>query len=246
VLDVSADADPGDAVDEPLFARHGMSPSERLRASHSYGLVLALIAASFIFQAAAPDTTWTGVVTVLLQGATLLLALRTSEVPRHVFRIALLAVSVGIVATLVGLSGGHAVSAGIAGLVSGLLVAAAPIAIARGVVRQVRAERTVTVQTVFGALCIYLLIGLCFAFLYGAAGAIGSGPFYASGIDGTRNNNLYFSFVTMSTTGYGDLTAAGNLGRTMAIIEAIFGQLYLVTVVAVVVSHLGRRPAVAD
>jgi hypothetical protein len=52
---------------------------------------------------------------------------------------------------------------------------------------------------------------------------------------------MYFSYITMTTVGYGDYTAAGNLGRTLSASEALFGQLYLVTVVAVVVSRLGRR-----
>jgi voltage-gated potassium channel len=50
--------------------------------------------------------------------------------------------------------------------------------------------------------------------------------------------------VTLATLGYGDYTAAGELGRTLAIVEALFGQLYLVTVIAVLVSRMrGRRPA---
>jgi hypothetical protein len=52
---------------------------------------------------------------------------------------------------------------------------------------------------------------------------------------------LYFSFVTLATLGYGDYTAAGELGRTLAIVEALVGQLYLVTVIAVLVSRMRRR-----
>jgi len=51
---------------------------------------------------------------------------------------------------------------------------------------------------------------------------------------------LYFSFVTLATLGYGDYTPAGSLGRTLAIVEALFGQLYLVTVIAVLVSRMRR------
>ena len=49
--------------------------------------------------------------------------------------------------------------------------------------------------------------------------------------------------MTLTTTGYGDLTAAGNIGRSVSILEAMLGQLYLVTVVAVVIGRLGRRSA---
>ena len=61
----------------------------------------------------------------------------------------------------------------------------------------------------------------------------------AQGTDGTVSLRLYFSYVTLATLGYGDYTAAGDLGHTLAIVEALFGQLYLVTVVAVLVSRLG-------
>jgi voltage-gated potassium channel Kch len=52
---------------------------------------------------------------------------------------------------------------------------------------------------------------------------------------------LYFSYVTLTTVGYGDLTAAGDLGRMLAVTEALLGQLYLVTVVALVIGNIGRE-----
>ena len=58
---------------------------------------------------------------------------------------------------------------------------------------------------------------------------------------GTRSLFLYFSYVTMLTLGYGDYTPANQVGKTFAVMEALFGQLYLVTVVAVLVSSFGRR-----
>jgi hypothetical protein len=70
---------------------------------------------------------------------------------------------------------------------------------------------------------------------------LGSGDFFAQGTDGTRSLRLYFSFVTLATLGYGDYTAAGELGRTIAVVEALVGQLYLVTVIAVLVSRMQRR-----
>jgi hypothetical protein len=52
---------------------------------------------------------------------------------------------------------------------------------------------------------------------------------------------IYFSFITMTTVGYGDFTSALNVGRMLAVMEAIFGQLYLITVVSLVVQNLGTR-----
>ena len=89
-----------------------------------------------------------------------------------------------------------------------------------------------------GAVCIYVLIGMLFVFLYGVIAVVSSGDFFAQGTDGTRSLRLYFSFVTLATLGYGDYTPAHELGRTLAIVEALFGQLYLVTVIAVLVSRM--------
>jgi voltage-gated potassium channel Kch len=103
----------------------------------------------------------------------------------------------------------------------------------------------VDLHTVMGAVCIYLLIGIMYAFSYAAIGLIGSEPFFAQIDDPGLPIFLYFSYVTQTTVGYGDYTAATNLGRTLATSEALLGQLYLVTVIAVLVSRLaavGRRP----
>jgi hypothetical protein len=82
---------------------------------------------------------------------------------------------------------------------------------------------------------------MIFLFIYGVVAGLGSGPFFAQGTDGTRSLRLYFSYVTLATLGYGDYTPAGNLGHTLAVLEALLGQLYLVTVVAVLVARMGQR-----
>jgi Ion channel len=125
---------------------------------------------------------------------------------------------------------------GFVGILSGLLTIATIATVGLGVIDQGKAN----VQAVTGAICVYVLIGIMFVFLYGVIAALGSGDFFAQGTDGTRSLRLYFSFVTLATLGYGDYTAAGELGRTLAIVEALFGQLYLVTVIAVLVSRMPR------
>ena len=121
-----------------------------------------------------------------------------------------------------------------------LLVALAPPAIVLGVVRDLRARETVTVQAVLGVLCVYLLIGMFFAFVYGTLGRVGAAPFFAGGQQSSVASCLYFSFTTLSTVGYGDLTARSNLGHTLSVSEALLGQIYLVTVVSLLVANLGR------
>jgi hypothetical protein len=121
-------------------------------------------------------------------------------------------------------------------ILNALLVGAAPVVIAMSLVRR----RVVDIHTVMGALCIYVLLGMLWAFGFGAIGAFDSGHFFAESATANVADYLYFSFVTLTTVGYGDLTAASGLGRAIAVVEALTGQLYLVTVVALVVSRMAR------
>ena len=93
-------------------------------------------------------------------------------------------------------------------------------------------ERGVVLQAVFGALAVYMLVGLTFAFLIGTLASAESAPYFASGTDATQNARVYFSFTALTTTGFGDYTAATRPGRALAVLEMLVGQLYLVTVTA--------------
>ena len=65
--------------------------------------------------------------------------------------------------------------------------------------------------------------------------------FFAHGDDGTSGEHLYYSFVAISTTGFGDLSPATGIGRALTVLEIVLGQLYLVTVVAVLVTTAADR-----
>ena len=103
------------------------------------------------------------------------------------------------------------------------------------------APRVVDIHTVIGAICIYVLLGMMFAFVYAAIDAMSSDPFFVQTAHATAPDFLYFSFITQTTVGYGDFTASGDLGRALAVLEALSGQLYLVTIIAVLVSRLSAR-----
>ena len=213
------------------------------RWEHRYGLVLMLILCSLVFQLAASDQDWARVVTIALQGATLVLVLYASEARPLIERLATVVVAVAVLGSTGALIGFGELGSTAGRIVAVLLVALAPIAIARGVVRGVRTEGAVTMHTMFGVLCIYLLIGMLFAYAYGLVGDAQSEPFFASGINPDISDYLYFSFATITTVGYGDLSAATDLGRSVAIAEGLIGQIYLVTVVAVIVGGLSRSRA---
>ena len=210
----------------------------RLQASRSYGFVLLLVLTTLAFVAAAPEDAWAGAVLVLLLVLTLGVALWTSATSRFDLVATCLAV-VGAVGAILELLTTNANATGLLGLLDVLLIAATCGVIVFGIGDQ----HGVNFQSVLGALCIYLMIGLLYAFAYGAIAAFQPGPFFAQGTDGTASIRLYFSVVSLATVGYGDYTAATDLGRTVAGSEGLLGQVYLVTVVAVIVSRLRPRSA---
>jgi hypothetical protein len=95
-------------------------------------------------------------------------------------------------------------------------------------------------ETICGALSVYLLIGQFFAFTDSVVGSFTR--FFVAAGSYSLKDYLYFSFVTLTTLGFGDLVPRGDLSRTLVMIEAMLGQLYLVTVVTLLVSNYIRRP----
>jgi Ion channel len=216
----------------------------RLEASHSYAVLLGVILVSLIFQSSAPDERWSRVVIVALQACTLLLALWTSRTPERDFRWGLVAAASALVATLILVSSDNPkLHNGGVLVVGALVVLVVPAVVAHGVFHGIRTRGRVTLQAAYGALCVYLLVGMLFAFCFGAVALLQHGALFSNGTEGDLQDHLYFSFITITTVGYGDLAPAGDLARSLSILEALIGQLYLVTVVAVIVGNLGRARA---
>jgi hypothetical protein len=220
------------------------SESTRLRyryGAHNFERVLVLAIAIFAFAIAAPDEEWAHAVLTLLACATLVVAVWTSGASARTVRWAALVSGVGLLATVLSLLSDQDTSTAASGIVGATLVAVAPVVIVKALLR----AESVTVQTVLGVLSVYVLIGLLFANLYAVVGAIDDGPFFA----GTDAKNIadyvYFGFVTQATVGYGDFVAANQVGRALAVLQAVLGQIYLVTVVAVVVTNLARQRELA-
>ncbi|MGZ6565252.1 MAG: potassium channel family protein [Solirubrobacteraceae bacterium] len=207
-----------------------------------YGMLLLALGVTFFFEGVAEPGDVQRAIGTVLVGATLLLALYAAEVPARRLRVVVALVGVIVLAVVIAsVAGKGSTVAGIAAIANGLLIALAPPAVVVGVYRNLRATGTVTVTVVAGVLCLYLLLGLFFAFAYVAVENLGGAPFFANGAAAVSSRSLYFSFVTMTTVGYGDYTARTNLGHTLAVSEALIGQIYLVTVVAAIVGRLVTR-----
>jgi hypothetical protein len=194
----------------------------------SYGLVFLLLIGDYVLLTSG----WRGgaalIVSAAWLGTTVLLAFHTSRVPRRLMNVVRLAVGVVVLGALVAALAGGDKAAGSILLVISALVVASPIAIGWRIAH----HATVTAQTILGALSIYVLIGLIFANAdYGFQLATGSSFFAQSGHHGPADFG-YFSFITMATVGYGDLTPTTGLPRTFAVLEALGGQIFLVVLVA--------------
>ena len=216
----------------------------RIAAGDSYGIVLILIIIALAVGVATPDTGLVVTIGLVVQAITLLVTFKASMVSRRVMRLATLIVVLGtaLALTLL-LTGAIDESLAITRGFEAVFAFVAPVVILQRLVRHYE----VSVETVLGALCVYLLIGLVFANVY-AAVETGSGtPFFAQIEDAKFVDFVYFSYVTLATVGYGDLSAVTTPGRMLAVSNGLLGQVYLVTVVALIVGNLGRqRPSVAE
>jgi hypothetical protein len=216
---------------------------EKARQESSYLLVLALVFTTIVFDLAAPNAEWARFVGLLLAGILLLSALWVANVKPFTLRLAALAVGAAWLFTLGAILIGGSFGDSAIRLVTFLTIVLAPAAIVRDVVRHPR----ITIRTVFGVLCVYLMLGLIFQALITVVADLDSAPFFSQGTDGTPADRMYFSYTTLTTVGYGDFTAGTGLGRSLAIAEALLGQLYLVVVVALIVGNIGQeRPSRSD
>jgi hypothetical protein len=208
-----------------------------------YGLLLSCTAASVAVQGAIAPGAVQQVVVNLLLGAALILAVQIARARPAFVALAYVWAAAGV-AVAVARAADSGLSEGAARLMSAALVALGPPALVVGLLRNLRASGRVGIEAVTGVLALYMLLGMLFAFAYGAIDYLGGAPFFAGDEPATVSNCLYFSFTTLTTVGYGDLTARTDLGHTLAIFEALTGQIYLVTVVSLIVSNLGReRPS---
>jgi hypothetical protein len=117
-------------------------------------------------------------------------------------------------------------------LSAALMYLIAPAAVVRAIVQRPEVDQ----EVVLGAIDAYLLVGMFFAFVYQSVAALQSGPFFGAQGDGKLPQYLFFSFTTLTTTGYGNLIPAENPGQSLAVLEMLVGQLFLVTAVAKVIS----------
>lgn len=207
-------------------------------AGFRYGVVFVVTFGLVVFEIAAAGGAWARAVAVGLEGVALTVVVATSRARAETRRARALAVGAGG-AVAVALVAADVLSEDLVSAIGGLLAAAIPAALAGGVIRLIR-ERGVTLRAVLGALTIYLYVGLIFAWVIGFVSHVDSTPYFSQP-DVGHGDRVYFSFTVLTTTGFGDYTAATPVGHALAVVEMLAGQLYLVTVIGVLIGGLVGR-----
>ena len=207
----------------------------------SYGSVLLLILFTYLFSVSV-TASWAASLVICVQIATVWVVLHVSQARRPVRRVASVLLLISALAAIVNLFvGRETTGVGLVAFMSAVLYLIAPFSITRSLLFR----REVDLQTVLGAIDIYLLVGMLFAFIYRFLGAVQPSPFFGAATgDGKIPQDLFFSFTTLTTTGYGNYVPAGNPGQSFAVAEMLIGQLFLVIAVAKVINAYTplRRP----
>ena len=207
------------------------------RFSESYALVFIWILLSIICTVTLSEDLPSLLIDIMMLGITFLLALRASCAQRRTMYLSMAGLGAGMVIDIIAslLLGQH--SDWIARIIVALLIAATVISIVRSMLH----HRSIKIETILGALCIYLLFGVFFAYLYAIVGSLSPIPVFTQQAEASPGDYLYFSYITLATVGFGDLTPQGKLVRSLVVIEALSGQIYLVTIIALLVSKYGMQ-----
>ncbi len=203
--------------------------------ANKYGLVVILIMVCYV-TSVSTEHAGGAIAVMLVQLVTLFLTFSASE-SRKAQRIA--GVACVVVAVVAVATYGFGVAfqfddsvIKVLAILSVLLYLVAPLVILRHLLRRDKVDA----RTILGAVAIYLMLGMMFAFSYRALSLWQTVPFFGADGRGDPADFLFFSFITLTTTGYGDLVPAANPGQSIAVLEAIIGQLFLVTALAKIVN----------
>jgi hypothetical protein len=209
-----------------------------VRILDSYASLLVLLLANFFLLEIVDDPRWGAIGSTVLAAAALIVAISDPDTGHRITRWqAVLILACVALAPLV-LFVNSAELLGLAYLLPAVLLVTATLPVT---VNRVIHHRRITLETVLGALCAYVLIGLMFAFMYLAVHEIRDEPFFVQPGPHTQSEFLYFSFVALTTLGFGDLSPAEGLPQALTVLEALIGQIFLVTLVARLVTLWVRQ-----
>jgi hypothetical protein len=202
------------------------------RIAQAFGLVLLLLVATLVLGSLTKYSGWGAVAISALSVLSATLGLASSGLRRT-----FVGTATAIAVVSVGLAAADAISnheklLSVSALAQIVLLAWAAGAILRTVI----GESEIGFPTILGAISVYLIFGLLFTAFYVGVDRLQPGPFFNPDNDLHKGDFIFFSFTTLTTTGYGNLIPGGQPGKLLAVIEMLLGQIFLVTLIARLVS----------
>lgn len=204
--------------------------AERVR--DAFGLVLALVLLTYVLASLLDNRGWSAVVLTLATSVTSVVALASSHVRPRAVRASIGLSALTVLFAVVAAVGDEATLLNIASAIQILLLTVAMLAVLGRVV----SSAEVGSRTILGAISVYAVLGILFTFAYGMVDRIQGGPFFEGVAHPDGSDFIFFSYTTLTTTGYGNLVPGGQPGRMISGLEMMIGQIFLVTLVAGLVS----------
>jgi ion channel len=219
-----------EAARSPIRGRPWLVRAEHVR--DAFGLVLLLVLLTYVLTSLIGDRGWEAVIIALATSATSVVALTSSHATARMVRAAVLISALTVLLAAVAAASGAHIWLNISSAIQVLLLAVAMGAVLRRVVANAGADS----RTILGAISVYTVFGLLFTFLYGFVARVQDSPFFEGHPSAGGSDFIFFSYTTLTTTGFGDLVPGGQPGRMLAGLEMMIGQIFLVTLVAGLVS----------
>ena len=202
------------------------------RVSDAFGLVLALVLLTYVLTSLLSNRGWPAVILTLATSTTSVVALVSSHVKARIIRLAFWLSALTVVLAVIAAASDEQTFLNFASLVQICLLTVAMSAVLWRVV----SSAEVGSRTILGAISVYTVLGILFTFVYGTIDRIQGGPFFEGIARPEGNDFIFFSYTTLTTTGYGNLVPGGQPGRMISGLEMMIGQIFLVTLVAGLVS----------
>jgi hypothetical protein len=202
------------------------------RISDAYGLVLVLVLTTYVLASLLSNHGWSALLLTLTASTTSVVGLTSSSAHRRTVRAAIGLSGLAVAFALISAVSTESPWLNIASFIEIALLTVASLAILRRVVTSAE----VGFRTILGAISVYTVLGILFTFVYGTIDRLQGGPFFSEAGQAKGSDFLFFSYTTLTTTGYGNLVPAGQPGRMVAGLEMMIGQIFLVTLVAGLVS----------
>jgi hypothetical protein len=205
-----------------------------------FDLVLVILLVTVALGALSSESRVVASMAVLAEAVALFVIYQVAEVRGRRRLVAVVLVAMAVASLVISLwVGPPQFGSGLQSSVGLLIAVSGPWVILHRLAR----HQTITIRTVAGALCLYLMIGLAITYLLLLGQRFIGEPILRGDVQDplALSDAIYFSFITLTTIGYGDISPATGLSRAVAMAGGLIGQIYLVSAVALLVSNIGRR-----